>query len=228
MTALLQRLGEQVGGWLYLIAGGLAFAEAAILVGLVLPGETALLVAGYYSQRGVLSLPLMIVVAVVCAIAGDSVGYEFGRWFGPRLRNSRIGRVVGDERWESADAFLQRHGGKAVLFGRAIAVLRALVPSMAGMSRMRYRTFLPWNALGGLLWGSACVLLGWAFAGALDTVQRYLTWGPIPIVVVLIAFVVFRAVRKRRRERAAEKTDDASPEQSTVQPTATDSGAGGG
>lgn len=209
MTDYLQRLGDHVGGWLYVIAGGLAFAEAAILVGLVLPGETALLVAGYFCHEGVLSLPVMIIVAVTCAIVGDSVGYEFGRWFGPRLRGSRLGVVVGERRWDRADEFLHRHGGKAVLLGRSIAVLRALVPSMAGMARMRYRTFLPWNALGGTIWGAGCVILGYAFAASLHTVEKYLTWGPIPIVVLLIGFVVYREIRRRRAERARRTQPDA-------------------
>lgn len=208
VTHLLEQIGQHVGIWLYFIAGGLAFGEAAILVGLVLPGETALLVAGYYCHQGVLSLTIMIIVAVACAIAGDSVGYEFGRWFGPRLRQTRLGRLVGESRWEKADDFLDRHGGKAVLFGRGVALLRAIVPSMAGMSRMRYRTFLPWNALGGVIWGAGCVLLGWAFADALSTVERYLTWGPIPIVVMIIAVVAWREIRRRRQDRAEAGKDE--------------------
>lgn len=207
MIAYLQRLGDYVGGWLYVIAGALAFGEAAILVGLVIPGETALLVAGYFCHQGVLSLPIMIAVAIGCAIAGDSVGYEFGRWFGPRLKNSRLGHLVGTSRWESTENFIRRHGGKAVLLGRGVAVLRALVPSMAGMSRMRYRTFLPWNALGGTIWASACVLVGYAFAASLTTVQKYVTWGPIPIVVLVVAVVAWREIRRRRRERAGTNPD---------------------
>lgn len=199
---LLERIGDAVGVWLYVIAGALAFGEAAILIGLVLPGETALLVAGYYCHEHVLSLPIMMAVAIGCAILGDSVGYEFGRWFGPRLRESRLGRFVGASRWEKADAFLHRHGGKSVLLGRSVAVLRALVPSMAGMAKMPYRTFLPWNATGGILWGGTCVLLGYLFASALHTVERYLTWGPIAAIVLVLAVVIAREVRKRRRERA--------------------------
>ncbi len=210
----LQVIGDAVGVWLYVIAGALAFGEAAILIGLVLPGETALLVAGYFAQKGVLSLPVMIVIAVVCAIVGDSVGYEFGRWFGPSLRSSRLGRFVGEDRWNNTDAFIRRHGGKAVLLGRTVAILRALVPSMAGMARMPYRTFLPWNALGGLIWGTACVTLGYAFAASLSTVSRYLTWGPIPIFVILIAVLVYRRIRRRRRERRNEDAKDTT-EQST-------------
>lgn len=202
MTAFLQRLGESVGAWLYLVAGGLAFAEAAFLLGMVLPGETALLVAGYFAHQGVLNLPVMIVVAIGCAIAGDSVGYEFGRRFGPPLRHSRTGRWVGERRWATVDGFLHRHGGKAVFLGRLTALLRALMPSMAGMSGMRYRTFLMWNAAGGILWGAGCVLLGYGFASALGTVERYLTWAPLAVIAALVAGYVALEVRKRRRERA--------------------------
>ena len=201
MTAFLEHLGNHVGAWLYVIAGGLAFTEAAFLVGMVLPGETALLVAGYFCHEHVLSLPVMIVVAIVSAIAGDSVGYEFGRKFGPALRRSRLGGWVGEPRWAKVDGFLHRHGGKAVLIGRLTAILRALMPSMAGMSGMRYRTFLTWNAAGGILWGGGCVLLGYAFASALHKVEQYLTWAPLAVLGTLVVGYLLMEVRKHRREK---------------------------
>ena len=143
---IMRSIGDAVGLWLYVIAGGLAFAEAAILVGMVLPGETALLVAGVFcnAKYGDLQLGIMIPVAVVCAIGGDSVGYEFGKRFGPSLRRSRLGNWVGDHRWSAVDGFIHRHGGKAVLLGRMTALMRALMPSMAGMSGMRYRHSTSW------------------------------------------------------------------------------------
>lgn len=201
----MRSVGDAVGAWLYVIAGGLAFAEAAILVGMVLPGETALLVAGVFCNQkyGTLSLPVMIIVAVMCAIGGDSVGYEFGRHFGPALRRSRLGRWVGEGRWRAVDGFIHRHGGKAVLLGRLTALLRALMPSMAGMSGMRYRTFLLWNAIGGLIWAPGCVLLGYAFATALDVVGETLTWAPLAILGVLV--IVFGTLHLRRRKH--ERTE---------------------
>jgi membrane-associated protein len=213
----LRQIGDAVGPWLYLIAGALAFGEAAIMVGLVLPGETALLVAGFYAHQGVLSLPWMIVIAVVCAIAGDTVGYEVGKRFGPSLRTSRVGNLVGAQRWSKADDFLGRHGGKAVFLGRLTALLRALMPGMAGMSGMRYRTFLAWNAAGGLMWGAGCVLLGYAFASALTTVEKYLTWAPVAVFSVLLLGWIGLKLRERRRN-AAEKAalivdaDDLEPQ----------------
>ncbi len=200
---LLRSIGDTVGAWLYVLAGGLAFAEAAILVGMVLPGETALLVAGVFcnAKYGTLNLGVMIVVAVVCAIAGDSVGYEFGKKYGPALRRSRLGRWVGEHRWAAVDGFIHRHGGKAVLLGRMTALMRALMPSMAGMSGMRYRTFLIWNAAGGIVWAPGCVLLGYAFASALGVVGETLTWAPLAILAVVIAVYVVIHLRKRKRER---------------------------
>jgi membrane-associated protein len=201
---IMRSIGDSVGSWLYVIAGGLAFAEAAILVGMVLPGETALLVAGVFcnAKYGNLNLGVMIAVAVVCAIAGDSVGYEFGKRYGPALRRSRLGHWVGEHRWAAVDGFIHRHGGKAVLLGRLTAVLRALMPSMAGMSGMRYRTFLAWNAAGGLIWAPGCVLLGYGFASALNVVGETLTWAPLAILaIVVIAYVIIH-LRKRKRERA--------------------------
>ena len=201
VTSYLEHLGNSVGAWLYVIAGGLAFGEAALLIGMVLPGESALLVAGYFCHQGVLNLPTMVLVAIICAIAGDSVGYEFGRRIGPRLRKSRVGRWVGEPRWAVVDGALHRHGGKAVLFGRLTAILRALMPAVAGMSGMRYRRFLVWNATGGIIWGGGCVLLGYAFASALDTVGQYLTWAPLAILALVIVGVVALQVRRRRRSR---------------------------
>ncbi|HSV67306.1 MAG TPA: DedA family protein [Mycobacteriales bacterium] len=202
MTELLTHLGESVGPWLYLITALLAFGEAAVLIGMVLPGETALLVAGYFCHEKVLDIRVMLPLAVAAAILGDSVGYAFGRRFGPPLRGSRVGRWVGEHRWVRVDDFLHRHGGKAVLIGRLTALLRALVPSMAGMARMRYRTFLVWNAVGGVLWASTCVWLGYAFAASLHRVERYATWLPIPIVVLVVGVWVVLDVRRKRRERA--------------------------
>ena len=201
---LLERLGEHVGGWLYLIAGFFAFAEAGIMVGVVFPGEASLLVAGFAAQHGWVSLGPMLAVAVVAAVGGDSVGYEVGKHYGPALRESRLGRGVGAKNWAKADGFLRRHGGKAVFLGRCTALLRALIPGMAGMARLPYlRTFLPWNVAGGVLWGGGCVLLGYAFSASLETISKYLTWGPIAVIaVLLVAYLVHRVLR-RRRERAA-------------------------
>jgi membrane protein DedA with SNARE-associated domain len=196
----LQRIGGQVGAWFYLIAGGLAFAEAAVMVGLVLPGEIALLVAGFAAHQGWIVLWPMVAIAVVSAVLGDSVGYEIGRRLGPGLRASRVGGWVGEDRWRRAERFLHRHGGKAVLLGRFTALLRALTPGMAGVVRMPYlRTFLPWNVAGAVIWGAGCVLLGYGFSASLTAVGRYLAYGPLVLIALALAgYLMLRRSRARR------------------------------
>ena len=212
---LVERIGNAVGAWLYLIAAGFCFGEAAILIGVVFPGETALLVAGVFCQRGVLNIWLMIPIAVVAAVAGDTVGFEFGKKYGPSLRSSRLGRFVGEQRWSKVDAFIHRHGGKAVLIGRLTALFRALVPSMAGMSGMRYRTFIAWNVLGGLIWAPSVVVLGYYFSKSLSVVGQTLTWAPFAILGLAALVYLGLHLRRRRNERAeasAYAEADAHPE----------------
>lgn len=212
---LVEHIGNAVGSWLYLIAAAFCFGEAAILIGVVFPGETALLVAGVFCQRGVLNIWLMIPIAVVAAVAGDSVGFEFGKKYGPALRNSRLGRFVGEQRWSKVDAFIHRHGGKAVLIGRLTALFRALVPSMAGMSGMHYRTFITWNILGGLIWAPSVVVLGYYFSKSLDVVGRTLTWAPFALIGLVALLYLGLHLRRRRMERAeasAYAEADAHPE----------------
>src|SRR2546429_7184356 len=144
----------------------------------------------------------MLRVAIAAAIVGDSVGYAFGRRFGRPLRASRLGRRVGEHRWTRVDDFLNKHGGRAVLIGRLTALLRALVPSMSGMAKMRYRTFLIWNVVGGILWAGACVWLGYVFALSLHKIETYATWVPIPVVVLIIGGWIVFDLRKKGRERA--------------------------
>ena len=196
---LMTSIGDSVGTWLYLISGIICFCEASFLAGLVFPGEIALLVAGVFAQRGVLNLPLMIAISLVAAVAGDSVGYEFGKKFGPPLRGSKVGQRIGEHRWRLVDDFLNKHGGKAVLFGRLTALFRAMVPSMAGMSGMPYRTFLFWNFIGGAIWAPGTVLLGYLFSTSLDAVSNTLTWAPLAILG--LAVIVFGTLHSRRRRR---------------------------
>ena len=193
-------LGRLASPWAYVVIGGLAGAEAAAFVGLVFPGETALIVGGFLAYRGKVSLPVLIVVAVVAAIVGDSIGYELGRVMGPPLRRSRLGRMVGEERWERAAQYVRTKGDRAVFLGRWVGVLRALVPTLSGMSGMPYRTFLPANVAGALTWAPAAVLLGYVAGESYRQVGRAVGGTSLGIAVVIVATVaVTRNVRRRRR-----------------------------
>lgn len=184
-----------------------AFAEAAVFLGFVLPGETALIIGGMLCAQGVWDLGDFFGAAVIAAIAGDSVGYEVGRLLGDRIHSSWIGRRVGARRWAVAHHVFDKYGGRAVFFGRAQALLRALVPALAGMHRMPYRKFLPWNAAGGVIWGGGVVVLGYAFSNSLPALERALKWWAL-ILVVAAVFALWQV--HRQVDAIVEQIEDKS------------------
>jgi len=197
-----------------LLVGG----EAAALVGIVLPGEVALLLGGVLASQGRISLPVLLVVAVTAAVVGDSLGYEFGRHGGPALQRSRVGRFVGRERWARGEQFLERRGGPAVLLGRWVGVLRALVPSLAGMGRMPYRRFLLWNATGALVWAPAVVLAGYTAGAQYRRVESVFGRAGLLIAVAVVVgagiALLVHSVRRdpqRWRSRVQRRLDPAHP-----------------
>jgi membrane protein DedA with SNARE-associated domain len=176
--------------WLVLlVVFGVVFAEDAIFVGFVFPGETVLLVGGAVASFGRLPVWAVFGVGAAAAVLGDSVGFEVGRQVGPRLRSSRLARLVKDDHWARAEAFMGRHGGPSVFLGRWVSFGRALVPALSGATRMRYRSFLAWNAVGGVCWAAAVTAVGF-IAG--DSWQRLgdLFGRAVLLVVLAVVFVV--------------------------------------
>jgi membrane protein DedA with SNARE-associated domain/membrane-associated phospholipid phosphatase len=165
MNGVTNLLSSLSSPWAYVLVGLLATAEA-VFIGLVLPGELALLLGGFLAFTGRVSLSVMIGVAAVAAVAGYLIGYEIGRRLGPAVRRSRLGRKVGDSRWDRVDAALAARGGQAILLGRFVGLLRALMPAAAGAAGMPYRPFLTYTVLGGLVWAPGFVLLGYAAGGS--------------------------------------------------------------
>ena len=183
----------------------LAFAESALFLGFVLPGETALIVGGMLAAQKVWDLGDFFAGAIVCAIIGDSVGYEVGRFFGHRIQGSWMGRRLGAKRWRVAEHIFGSYGAQAVFFGRAQALLRALVPTLAGISRMPYRTFLRWNAAGGVVWGGGVVVLGYVFAHSLHRLEVALKYWSI-VLIAAIAFAVWQV--HKQIDAAIERVED--------------------
>lgn len=206
MSGFIDNLLSTVPSWVvYVAVFGLPFLEAAVLLGFVLPGEAAVVFGGVLAGRGDLSLTLVLVVAISGAILGDSVGYFVGRRYGHRIQQTRLGRRVGEHRWQRSEEFLRRRGPVAVFVGRFTALLRAMVPGAAGMARMPYRTFLLFNVLGGLVWASACVLGGWALGSVIST---YISDVSYVVIGVLVIAVVVHLVRSRRHRH--EHSSDGS------------------
>jgi membrane-associated protein len=198
----------------YVLVGLLVFGEAAVFVGFVLPGETAVVLGGVLASRGEVDLPGLIVLVVVCAIVGDSVGFEVGRHFGDRvLRWGPLRRH--EARLDGARAFLRERGGVAVFLGRWTAFLRAVMPGLAGVSRMPYRRFLVWNAIGGIAWGLTFCLVGYLAGNSYEVVaQRIGVGGALATAALVVVALVVWHLRRRRAEagREAEAAREVSAE----------------
>lgn len=187
-------------GWVvYALVFLFVFAEDAVFVGFVVPGETAAVVGGVAASRRNAEVAVMCAVVVVAAIIGDSVGYEVGKKFGPAILRSRyVGRHLA--RIDGARSFLARRGGSAVFLGRFTAFFRAVIPALSGMSGMPYRRFLPWNAIGGITWGITFVLVGYLAGNSYTRVEKLLGRGfAVVAVVVVIGLLVALRIRERRR-----------------------------
>jgi membrane protein DedA with SNARE-associated domain len=196
------------GPVIYAVVAALVFAEAALFFGFVFPGETAIVVAGVLASQHRVSLPILLVVIVVSAIVGDSVGYEVGRRFGDRLLDTRLLRKHRDRLGRAQD-LLRRRGALAVFIGRFTAVLRAIMPALAGSARMPYGRFLIFNALGGITWGAGFTIGGYLAGTAFEQVAQWAgrVLAIIVAAVVVVALVIW-AIRRRRSEAEEAKAAD--------------------
>lgn len=205
LSSLVDQLLSMSGVLVYVIVGLLVFAEDALFVGFVLPGETAAVLGGVDASRGHVSLPVMMAVVVTAAIVGDSVGYEVGRQVGPRILEIRPLRRH-RHRLADAERFLATKGGSAVFFGRFVAFFRAVMPALAGTARMHYPRFLAFNAAGGVVWGIGFVLLGFLAGNSYASVERTVGRGAaVAVAAVVIVVIIVWRVRRASKERGLER-----------------------
>lgn len=201
----------------YALVGGLAFGEAALFVGFVLPGETAVILGGVLAYRHSVSLTVMAMVVVAAAILGDSVGYEVGKRYGARLLRSRIFAKHQDA-IANGQRSLRNSGGRAVFLSRFTAFLRAVMPGMAGASQMPYRKFLLFNAVGGLVWGLGFTTLGYLAGASYKTLESYAGKVSEAILVIVVVGVLAVMMRRRRAKAALLAAEQAPPEHETTLP----------
>jgi len=201
VTALLDRLFNVSGALVYSIVAVLVFAEDALFIGFLIPGETAAIIGGVIASRGHVQLWLIALIVVAAAIVGDTVGYEVGRHLGPRLLNLKVFNKR-RARLDDAQDFLRRRGGAAIFLGRFVAFFRAVMPALAGTARMRYLKFLAFNAAGGLTWGVGFTLLGYLAGNSYQRVAKTAgTTAAIVVAAIVLAAVVIWRIRKHRAEK---------------------------
>ena len=193
-------LVARLGHWSYVVIFLVAALECAAFVGLLVPGESLMLATGFFAQQGLLDLDAVIVVGTLGAIVGDNIGYQLGCRLGREwlLRHgARFG--LKPERLDKAEAFFARHGAKAVFFGRFVWFARALVPFVAGASRMRYRQFIVYNAIGAVLWTLGCVLLGYFLGASWQVAEQWISRTGLIIGGLLAVAIIGIWIRRRRR-----------------------------
>jgi membrane-associated protein len=184
------------------------FAESGLFVGFFFPGDTLLFTAGFLASTHVLSINIYLMASLtfIAAAAGDSVGYTFGRKFGPKLFAREDSIFLHKENVERATKFYEKHGGKTVLLARFIPAIRTFAPIVAGIGKMRYKRFIAFNVIGSALWVSAMVYLGDLLGSKVKNIDKYTL--PIVIFILLASFapaIIHLSIDKKSRRLFLEK-----------------------
>lgn len=191
LQTLLDEFANFLGAWTYLVIGVLSFLETGAFVGLLVPGETALLVGGAVAGQGVINVYLLIAIAWICAVLGDSVSFYLGHRLGREFiikHGSRVG--ITPERYHQVEVYFEKHGGKTVLIGRFLGLVRALSPFVAGSSGMKYRAFVPYSVLGAGLQVTLHIMAGYLFARSIDAAAEYVGLVALIIGTIIVVSVI--------------------------------------
>ena len=194
-----------------LLAGIGIFLETSLLVGLIVPGDTIVIVAATAVETPLQYVGLLVAV-IAGALAGESLGFAIGRWFGPHIRASRLGRRIGETNWQRAQNYVDRRGGIAVFISRFLPVLHSLVPVTVGMSTMRYRRFMAWTTPACIIWAVTYVTFGSVAAGSYRAMAQQLHWAGYLFVAAIVlfaaaVFVVKKLISRREQRHWAEPGD---------------------
>lgn len=201
---------DQYGVWVYAILFAIIFAETGLVVMPFLPGDSLLFAAGAFTtasgEGGRLNLWLILGLLIAAAILGDAVNYHFGKWVGPRVfkregTGTLLDKLLNRKHLDRAHAFYERYGGKAVVLGRFVPIVRTFVPFVAGAGAMRYGSFVLYNVVGAVVWVGVCVIAG-HFFGNLEVVKKNFGLITIGIVFVSVLPIAIEWYLERRREAA--------------------------
>ncbi|MFM8561494.1 MAG: bifunctional DedA family/phosphatase PAP2 family protein [Solirubrobacterales bacterium] len=207
---VLLTVGQTLGAWTYLLVPVLAFLETGAFIGLLAPGETAMILGGVVAGQGEISVITLIALVWIAAILGDGFSFWLGRRLGREflVRHGPRFRIT-PEVIERVEGFFEKHGGKAILLGRFVGIVRAVAPFLAGTGKMSFRRFLPYDILGAGLWATTFILLGYVFWQSLGTVLEYAKKGAlglgitISVIVGLVVAVRWLSHEENRHELAA-------------------------
>lgn len=173
------------------------FLESGVIFGFFLPGDSLLFTAGLLASQHTLNIVILIIVSVVAAILGNNAGYYTGKKAGIALFNKPRSFWFSPRRVQEAHAFFEKEGPQSLILARFIPAVRTFVPIVAGVGKMPYRSFLIFNALGGLLWGIILPILGYTLGKTVHSIDKYLL--PIVFIIIIIsALPVLISYRKQK------------------------------
>ncbi|WP_341954920.1 DedA family protein [Salinibacterium sp. TMP30] len=186
------------------LAGFAIMLETSILIGLIVPGDTVVIVAST-AVGSLVEAMFLIAAVIVGALIGESIGFALGRFFGPKIRQSRLGDRIGRAHWDQAERYLARRGGVAVFISRFLPVLHSLIPVTVGMSAMRYRTFMAWTVPATTIWSIAYVSVGALAAGSFRELLDGLHYAGYIFVGIVAGFTVLAIVAKKLLQRSQRR-----------------------
>ena len=190
---------QTYGPWVYALLFGIVFAETGFVVTPFLPGDSLLFAAGALCATGDLSMTAMLALLMVAAFAGNAVNYTVGRFIGPRVFQSGH-RLLNRDYLDRGHAFFEAYGGKAIVLGRFVPIVRTFVPFVAGAAQMTPATFVVYNAIGAVAWVTLCLGAGWLF-GNIPIVKNNFSLVTIGIVFVSVMPMIFELIAHRRGRR---------------------------
>jgi membrane-associated protein len=179
---------RQVAAGGYAVITLVVFLETGIAMGVVMPGESLVLVAGVLASMGHLSIFSLMPLLFVAAVAGDAVGFSVGKHFGPRVFTRKKSLFFRPEYLQRANTFYQKFGGRAIVLARFVPVVRTFAPIVAGAANMQYKQFLLFNVVGAALWVSSMLLVGYYLGQAVPELETKL--GIVILLVVAISLLV--------------------------------------
>lgn len=186
--------------WRNLLAGFAIMLETSVFAGLIMPGDTIVLVA----STGVTDwgdFAFLLLAVLVGSLIGETIGFSIGRFFGPRLRTSKLGQKIGEKNWVAADRLVARRGGLAIFISRFLPVLHSVVPAAAGMTKLPFRTFIFWTFLACTLWTSMYVGVGFAARASYEQLEENLKIATFVGIGILLAFIGIIALAKKALAR---------------------------
>lgn len=175
LTDLVQAVG-------YVGVFAIIFSETGMPFGFIFPGDSLLFVAGLLASQGIFSIIPLLLLTTSAAILGDTTGYALGAYVGPKLFTREKGFFFSQSMVRKTEAFYARYGVRAIILSRFVPTVRTFVPMLAGVGRMKYRTFVTYNVVGGLLWGTGVTYLGFALGNVFPNLEHYL----LPIIIAII------------------------------------------